>query len=163
MYETFGLSRRGSPGARLVAMKRLDRITRVFLALAMLVAVAQLVLAFFVHVTERARPTGTSWVVPPTRTYMQAFGLSEVLLTVVIVGLVLLVGWALQRRRIRGEPGAGGLGWTAAALTCVLGLIGFAYLFGVGLCLLLACASVRRQATAPAPGGRSALHTGASV
>ena len=145
------------------AMKRLDRITRMFLALAMLVAVAQLVLAFFVHVTERARPTGTTRVVPPTRTYMQAFGLSEVLLTVVIVGLVLLVGWILHRRRMKGEPGAGGLGWTAAALTCVLGLIGFAYLFGVGLCLLLACASVRRQATAPAPGGRSALHTGASV
>lgn len=144
-------------------MKRLDRITRVFLALAMLVAVAQLVLAFFVHVTERARPTGTSWVVPPTRTYMQAFGLSEVLLTVVIAGLVLLVGWALHRGRIRGEPGAGALAWAAAALTCVLGLIGFAYLFGVGLCLLLACATVRRRpSTAPAGGG-SALHTGASV
>jgi hypothetical protein len=144
-------------------VKRLDRITRVLLALAVLWASAQFVLAFFVHVTERARLTGTGWVVPPTRTYMQAFTLSEVLLTLVTVGLVLLVGWALQRRRVQREPGAGGLAWAAAVSTCALGLIGFAYLFGVGLCLLLACATMRRRPpTAPA-GGRSDLHTGASV
>ncbi len=149
--------------SNLCVVKRLDRLTLVFLALAIVWASAQLVLAFFVHVTERARWTGSGWVVPPTRTYMQAYGLSEVLLTVLTVGLVLLVGWALQSRRTRAEPGAGGLAWAAAALTCVLGLIGFAYLFGVGLCLLLACATVTRRAPAAPPAdARSTLHAGTS-
>jgi hypothetical protein len=144
-------------------VKRLDRLTLVFLVLAIVWASAQLVLAFFVHVTERARLTGSGWVVPPTRTYMAAYGLSEVLLTVVTVGLVLLVAWALQRRRTRAEPGAGRLAWAAAASTCVLGLIGFAYLFGVGLCLLLACATVTGRTPAASAGvARSTLHAGAS-
>jgi hypothetical protein len=143
-------------------MKRLDRSTRVFLALAIVWASVQFVLAFFVHVTERARVTRTGWVVPPTRTYVQAFGLSEVLLTTVNVGLVLLVGLALRRRHARNEPGAGGLAWVVSVLTAVVGLIGFAYLFGVGLCLLLACVTVSRRPT-KARRGPSSLRSGVSA
>ena len=44
---------------------------------------AQFVSAFFVQVAERAELTDSGWVVPPTR---EAFGVSEVILTLVTLG-----------------------------------------------------------------------------
>jgi hypothetical protein len=126
-------------------MKRLYPITAVFLALAGAWAMAQFVLAFFVHVAERARPTSDGWVVPPTRTYMQADALSEVVLTAVVLGMVLLVASQLHRRRRDGAFGAGRLAWGVSVATLFLGIVGFSYLFGVSVFLCLACASAGRR------------------
>ncbi len=71
-----------------VLLKRLDPLTVVFLALAGAWAMGQFVLAFFVHVTERAKLTGAGWVVPPTKTYIQSYALSEVVLTAVVLGIL---------------------------------------------------------------------------
>lgn len=73
---------------------------------------------------------------------MQAYGASEVVLTVLSVGLVIAVGIALDRRANRGLSGAGGAAWAISVVTAVLGAVGFVYLLGVGVCLLLACGSV---------------------
>lgn len=96
--------------------RKLPRITVALLVLAALWCVVQFVLSFFVHVAVRPHP-GT--VSPPTRTHFQAFGPSEVVLTAIGLGAVSIA---------------------AAAL----GVIGFAYLFGVAICLLLAGTTVWR-------------------
>lgn len=126
-------------------MKRLDRVTLVFLALAGAWAVTQFVVAFFVHVTERARLTSEGWVVPPTKTYIQAFAVSEVVLTVMVLGLVVLVGLLLLRRVSHDHVGAGWLSWVLSIATLCFGVVGFRYLFGVGVFLCLACATARRR------------------
>jgi len=125
-------------------MKRFGRATAAFLLLAALWTVAHFVSAFFVHVTERAQPTSAGWVVPPTRTAMQAFGVSEVLLTSLSFGAIVLVASALNRRAVRGALGAGRPAWGVSIATAVLGLIGFTSLFGVAICLFLACITVPR-------------------
>jgi hypothetical protein len=132
-------------------MKRLDPITVVFLALAGTWAMAQLVLAFFVHVTERARLTSAGWVMPPTKTYIQAYALSEVVLTVVVLGVVVLVGFQLQRRKRVGEFGAGRLAWGVSIAALLFGVVGFRYLFGVSVFLCLACGSVGRRPPTQVP------------
>jgi hypothetical protein len=129
-------------------MKRLDRHTLVFLALAGAWTIAQLVLAFFVHVTERAKLTSAGWVVPPTKTYIQSYALSEVVLTVVVLGVVVAVGYLLGRRRRAGELGAGLLAWGLSIATLLFGILGFSYLFGISAFLCLACASVNRRPSA---------------
>lgn len=126
-------------------MKRLDPLTVTFLALAGAWAMAQFVLAFFVHVTERAKLTSTGWVVPPTKTYMQASALSEVILTAVVLGVVVLVGSLVHRRKRGGEFGAGRLAWGLSIVTLIAGVVGFTYLFGVSVFLCLACASLHRR------------------
>ena len=93
-------------------MKRLDPLTLIFLALAGAWAMAQFVLAFFVHVTERAKLTSAGWVVPPTKTYIRTYAWSEVVLTAVVVGIVVAVGFLLGRRRRGGD----------SALVCWLGV-----------------------------------------
>ena len=110
---------------------------------------AQFVSAFFVHVAVRAEPTRAGWVVPPTKTYMQAFGVSEVILTSLTLGAIVLVGSLLGRRGIRGDGGAGWLAWAVSIVAAVLGLVGFVYLLGAGVCLLLACATVPRPRRQP--------------
>jgi hypothetical protein len=132
-------------------MTRLDRITSVFLFLAGVWAMAQFALAFFVHVTERAKLTTTGWVVPPTKTYIQAFAVSELVLTVVVLGVVAFVGTMLHRRMSIGELGAGWLAWSLSIATLLFGVVGFRYLFGVGIFLCLACASARRRLSAEGP------------
>ncbi len=139
---------------------RRQRATAVFLALAAFLLVAQFVSAFFVHVTVRAEPTRSGWVVPPSKTFMQAFGPSEVVLTLVSVGALALVGSVLHRRRARGQPGAGPLAWGVSALATALGLVGFVFLFGVGVCLLVACATVPRHLSARGTRQRSPLASG---
>jgi hypothetical protein len=142
-------------------VRRLNSATVVFLVLASLWGVAQFVLAFFVHVTARARETSAGLVVPPTKTYMQDYAVSEIVLTVVIVALTVCVAVALHGRATRGVSGVGRLAWGISIVTTLLGLLGFAYLFGVGICLLLACASVPRRrreakvhgAVTPTPAG----------
>jgi hypothetical protein len=119
--------------------RRLSRTTVVFLALAAVWSVAQFALSFFVHVAVRPRPGAVS---PPARTYFQAFGLSEAVLTALGLAAVALVGVFLSRRRSRGEPGAGFGAWAVSIAAAALGVLGFAYLFGVAICLLLACSSV---------------------
>lgn len=126
-------------------MKRLDPLTLIFLALAGAWAMTQFVLAFFVHVTERARLTSAGWVVPPTKTYMQSYAFSEVVLTAVVLGVVVAVGYLLGRRRRAEEFGAGLLAWGLSIATLFSGIVGFAYLFGVSVFLCLACASVSRR------------------
>jgi hypothetical protein len=138
------------------------RLTVLLLVLAALWGVVQLLLAFFVHVAVRGYGTPSGWVVPPTKTYMQAYGMSEVALTVVIMALVVLVGVALHRRASRDLPGAGRVAWAVSVVTTALGVLGFVYLFGVGLCLLLACASVPRVRRARRVRG-SAVPTAAGV
>ena len=143
-------------------MRRLNGTTVLFLALAGLWGVAQLVLAFFVHVAVRGHGTTSGWVVPPAKTYMEAFGTSEVVLTLAIFGLVGLVAWVLHRRAARGEAGAGRVAWGVSLVTAALGAVGFVYLFGVGVCLLVACAGVSRRA--PDRRGRDTpLTTGAAA
>ena len=132
-------------------MKRLDPVTVAFLALAGAWAMAQFVLTFFVHVTERAKLTSAGWVVPPTKTYMQSYALSEVVLTAVVLGVVVLVGSLLHRRRRGGEFGAGPLAWGVSIATLLFGIVGFTYLLGVSVCLCVACASVRRRPSTEAP------------
>jgi hypothetical protein len=126
-------------------MKRLDRATAALLILAALLAVAQFVSAFFVHVAARAQLTRSGWAVPPTKTYIQTFGVSEVILTSLSLAAIVVVGSVLSRRTMRGESGAGWLAWGVAVVTAVLGLVGFVYLFGAGVCLLLACVTVPRR------------------
>jgi hypothetical protein len=97
-------------------------------------------------------------VVPPTKTYIQAFAVSEVLFLAMLVVLTILVALSLGRRLARGEPGAGAAAWSLSALATLVGVLGFRYVLGVGLCLLLACASMRRPVVAPggmAPGQMS--------
>jgi hypothetical protein len=137
-------------------MKRLDRATAVLLVLAALLAVAQLVSAFFVHVVVRAEPTAAGWMVPPTQTYIQAFGLSEAILTALSLGAVVVVCSLFVRRKVRGERGAGWPAWGVAVIATLLGLAGFVYLFGAGLCLLLACVSVPRRQPMATIGASSA-------
>jgi hypothetical protein len=124
--------------------RKLDRITVAFLALAALWCVVQCALSFFVHVAVRPGP-GT--VSAPTMTYFQAFGLSVVVLTAIGLGVISLVGYVLIRRRSEGEPGAGRTAWTVSIVAAALGAIGFVYLFGVAICLLLACTTVPRDRT----------------
>lgn len=143
-------------------MSRRYRPTVLFLALGLLGVGAQLVVAFFVHVAVRGHETPSGWVVPATRTYMQAYAVSEVVLTVVMVALAVIVALALSGRVKRGQPGAGRIAWSVSALTTVLGTFGFVYLFGVGVCLLLACATMPRSRRAPLVGG-SALSDAAGV
>lgn len=129
-------------------MRPLNRTSTTLLGLAALLAVAQFVSAFFVHVAERAEPTRSGWVEPTTKTYMQAFGVSEVILTLLALGAIVSVGSMLGRRGRRGEGGARWLAWGVSIVAAVLGLVGFVYLFGAGVCLLLACATMphpRRQ------------------
>jgi hypothetical protein len=126
-------------------MKRRDPLTLIFLALAGAWAMAQFVLAFFVHVTERAKLTSAGWVVPPTRTYIQTYALSEVVLTAVVLGVVVAVGSLLGRRRRGGEFAAGLLAWGLSTATFLSGIVGFSHLFGVAVLLCLACASVNRR------------------
>ena len=125
-------------------MKRLDRATAVLLVLAARLAATQFVSAFFVHVAVRAEPSAAGWAVPPTKTYIQAFGLSELILTALSLGAVVVVCSSLSRRNVR-ERGAGRLAWGVSVLATLLGLVGFVYLFGAGMCLLLACVSVPRR------------------
>ena len=140
--------------------RKLDRITVAFLALAALWCIVQFALSFFVHVAVRPRPGIVS---PPTRTYFQAFGPSEVVLTAIGLGVIALVGYVLIRRRSEGEPGAGRTAWTVSIVAAALGAIGFAYLFGVAICLLLACTTVprgrTRSVTRESPAIVSARHT----
>jgi hypothetical protein len=136
-------------------MKRLDPVTVVFLALAGAWTMAQFVLAFFVHVTERAKLTSAGWVVPPTKTYMQSNALSEVVLTAVVLGVVVLIGSLLHRRRRDGEIGGGRLAWGVSIATLLFGVIGFAYLFPISVFLCLACASVGRRPSTDMPRSRA--------
>jgi hypothetical protein len=129
----------------MACMKRLDRATAALLVLAALLAAAQFVSAFFVHVTVRAQPTRSGWVVPPTKTYIQTYGLSEVILTALSLAAIVVVASVLSRRRRRGDTGVGRLAWGLSVVAAVLGLVGFVYLFGAGVCLLLACVSVPRR------------------
>ena len=134
-----------------VLLKRLDPLTVVFLALAGAWAMGQFVLAFFVHMTERAKLTSAGWVVPPTKTYIQSYALSEVVLTAVVLGVVILVGSLLLRRRRGDEFSAGPLAWGVSIATLLFGVVGFTYLFDVSVCLCLACASVRRHRSTDVP------------
>ena len=126
--------------------QRLERITVAFLVLAALCCVAQFALSFFAHVAVRPRPGGVS---PPTRTYFEAFGVSEVVLTALGLAAVGLVALFLGRRPPRGESGAGLGAWAVSAAAAALGVLGFPYLFGVAICLLLACSSVARGRSRP--------------
>jgi hypothetical protein len=137
-------------------MRRLDPPTVALLALAALLAVAQFVSAFFVHVAVRAVPTGSGLVVPPTKTYMAAFGASEVILTLLSLAAIVVVGSLLRRRRTSGEGGAGWLAWGVSAVAALFVLFGFVYLFGTGVCLLLACVSVPRRQPMATIGASSA-------
>ena len=137
-------------------MKRLDRATAALLILAVLLAVAQFVSAFFVHVAARARPTPAGWVVPPTKTYLQTYGVSEVILTAVSIAAIVAVASVLRRRSSRGQSGAGWLAWGVSVVAAVLGLVGFVYLFGAGVCLLLACVTVPRRQPMATIGASSA-------
>jgi hypothetical protein len=141
-------------------MRRLHRATVGSLVLAAVLLMAQFVSAFFVHVTVRAEPTGDGWVVPPTKTNMEAFGASEVILTLLSLGALIVVGSVLRRRSGRGVPGAGPLAWSVSAVAAALGLVGFAYLFGVGVCLLVACATVPRRSSARSTGRRLSVASG---
>jgi hypothetical protein len=140
-------------------MKRFDRAAAVFLALAVLWAFARFVSSFFVHVVERARPTGSAFVVPPTKTNFQAFDLSEVILTLLSLAAVLLVASTLSRRRSRGERGAGRLAWGVSIATVILGLVGGGSLFGVALFLLLACVAVPGRPSTGAGAGIDPWHS----
>jgi hypothetical protein len=135
----------------------------VFLALAVLWTLAQFVSAFFVHVAARARPTGSGWVVPPTKTNFQAFDLSEVILALLSLGAVILVASSLRRRRRRGQCGAGRLAWGVSTATVVLGLVGVGSLFGVALFLLLACVTVLRHVSTRAGRQRPPVAAGAAA
>jgi hypothetical protein len=137
-------------------MKRLDRATTALLSLAALLAVAQFGSAFFVHVAARAQLTRSGWAVPPTKTYIQTFGVSEVILTALSLAAIVVVGSVLRRRTMRGESGAGWLAWGVSVASAVLGLVGFVYLFGVGVCLLLACVTVPRRHPIATMGASSA-------
>ena len=130
-------------------MRRVNRTTATLLALAALLAVAQFVSAFFVHVAVRAEPTRSGWVVPPTKTYMQAFGVSEVILTSLTLGAIVVVGSVLGRRGMRGERRCRVARLGRLHRRRGLGLVGFVYLFGAGVCLLLACATVPRRGVSP--------------
>jgi hypothetical protein len=144
-------------------MKRFDRATAAFLVLAALWALAQFVSAFFLHVAARARPTASGWVVPPPKTNFEAYGLSEVALTLVSLGAVVLVASALSRRRSRGEVGAGSLAWGVSAATVILGLVGLGSLFAVALFLLLACVTVPRRASTMSGRQRQPVAPGAAA
>ena len=144
-----------------MAVRRLGGPTVLFLALAAVWVVAQFVFSFSVHLTARGHETASGWVVPPRQTTMAADGVSDVVLTVVVLALVLTVAASLQRRAAHGAAGAGALSWGISALTVVLGVFGFGFLWVVGVWLLLACTTVPRRApergerrapTAPAAG-----------
>ncbi|MGD0746508.1 MAG: hypothetical protein ABSB68_01695 [Acidimicrobiales bacterium] len=122
--------------------RSLERITVAFLVLAAVCCVAQFALSFFAHVAVRPPPGGVG---PPAKTYFEAFGLSEVVLTALGLAAVALVGFLLSRRRLRDEHGAGFGAWAVSAAAAALGVLGFPYLFGVAICLLLACSSATRS------------------
>jgi uncharacterized membrane protein YhaH (DUF805 family) len=140
----------------MVSVKRLDRATEALLVLAALLSAAQFVSAFFVHVAARAEPTPSGWVTPPTKTYMETFGVSEVILTSVSLAAVAVVAFVLRRRRLRAQSGAGWLAWGMSVTPAVLGLVGFVYLLGAGVCLLLACVTVPRRHPMATMGASSA-------
>jgi uncharacterized membrane protein YhaH (DUF805 family) len=140
----------------MLPMKRLDRATAALLVLAALLSAAQLVSAFFVHVAARAEPTPSGWMMPATKTYMETFGVSEVILTSVSLAAIVVVAFALRRRRLRAQSGAGWLAWGVSVVPALLGLVGFVYLFGAGVCLLLACVTVPRRHSMATIGASSA-------
>ena len=67
--------------------------------------------------TDRGHLTSKGWVVPPTKTYIQPFAVSELTLTMVVLTLVVLVATLLYRRIRDGEFGAGRLAWGASIAT----------------------------------------------
>jgi hypothetical protein len=141
----------------------LSRVTVVFLVLAALCTVVQFALSFVVRVVARPREgvvvsssgghshVSVGLVSPPTKTYFEAFGLSEIILTAVGIGAVVLVGYLLHRQRLKGRPGAGSAAWTVSIAAALLGFMGFAYLWGLAICLMLACVTMHT--------GRSRSHT----
>jgi hypothetical protein len=143
-----------------LAMRRRNGLTVAFLLAGALVGVVQFVVAFFVHVTARGHETSAGFVVPTTQTYMQADGVSEVVFSIVVLALVAVVAATVHRRATRELWGAGPLAWTASAVTAALGVLGFASLFGVGVCLLVACVSVPRR---PASSVRRSALPGAAA
>jgi hypothetical protein len=66
-----------------------------------------------------------------------------VILTLLSLAAIVVVASVLSRRR--GTRGAGWLAWSVSVVAAVLGLVGFVYLFGAGVCLLLACVTVPRR------------------
>ena len=128
--------------------RQLKTVSKGLLALAAIWAVLQFVLSFFVHIAERGHASPTGWVAPTPRTYMQAYGLSEIVITVAMLLLVWVVALSLRARARRGDSGAGLVAWSASLVTTALWTVGFAYALGVGICLLLACASVHQSARA---------------
>jgi hypothetical protein len=90
--------------------------------------------------------------VPRTKTYIQAFAVSELTLTVVVLAVVVLVVILLHQRIRDGEFGAGRLAWGASIATLFFGIVGWPpWRAGVGVFLCAACASVRRRLPAKAP------------
>jgi hypothetical protein len=140
----------------MVPVKRLSRATKALLILAALLVAAQFASAFFVHVAARPRPTPSGWVVPPTKTYMQTFGVSELVLTSISLAAIGGVASVLSRRRLRGESGARPLAWGVSVVAALVGLVGFVSLFGAGACLLLACVTVPRRHPMATMGASSA-------
>jgi hypothetical protein len=72
-----------------------------------------------------------------------------------IAGIV-AVALGLRRRSLRAQSGAAWLAWGVSVVAAVLGLVGFVYLFGAGVCLLLARVTVPHRQPMATIGASSA-------
>lgn len=129
----------------------------IFLVLAALWSVAEFLGSFYEPVVVRPRPDS---VRQPTRTLFSAFGPSEVIVTALGLGVIALVGLLLYRRGRNGTPGAGRAAWGLSLATAALGVLGFAYLFGVAICLLLSCGAASRAPQSSVDGSDPSVLTG---
>ena len=153
-------------------MKRLDRITATLLLIAGLGSLALILLAFVVHIPLRdgshnlVRAASGAYVEVPVapQTYLQKYGISELLLLGLGLVLVFAVGIALRSRAVHGRAGAGGLAWGLSVACLMLGILGSVtiapYLLLVGILLVLACSACSRNGLAPEGASRSSVTSG---
>jgi len=134
-------------------MKRLNGVTALFLSLAFLWSAALTVWIFFVdipvtpgsHRLVQTASGGYQEVLALPRTYFQAYGVSELILTGVGLVFAGLVAFLLHQRSSDQQPNAGRAAWGVSMAALVVGIIGFMgiapYMFFVGIFLIGACLS----------------------
>ncbi len=134
-------------------MKRLNGVTALFLSFAFLWSAALTVWIFIVdisvtpgsHRLVQTASGGHQEVLALPRTYFQAYGVSELLLTGMGLAFAGLVAFLLLQRSTDQQPNAGSAAWGVAITALVVGIIGFLgfapYLFFVGIFLVGACLS----------------------
>ena len=138
-------------------MKRPFPVTAILVLIAALWSLGLVVSAFLVDVPVRvgahnlvrtASGAYTEAAVVP-QTYVQKYGIAELLLVGFGLALAIAVAIALRHRAAHGSAGAGRVAWGLSVAGLTLGIVAFVtiapYTLIVGVLLVLACATFSRN------------------